>query len=272
MCMNVQMDSGRKIANVNGDILDIELRKGVGLTIGVWNWGIIIYELLLVKVGTGRWKSDPETDFSNLFCAIKIKTKIRITYPDPYSTDSSKYDEEEYEFKDESMSGKRNVNEIDRLLCLQKNNNSLSTDGNVTEESEGLFSHPSPSSVLEVCTPALPGNGIGNSIKEEDKVEPYQHDCTSALVGNGIGNAIIEEGSVYPILEEEQSVLDLWEVPIMSPSTQEFISRFGMSDFCGIDDIVAYPMPQDECEPPDESELTAEDIAWIDGVLNFENE
>ncbi|KAL4633216.1 hypothetical protein ACB092_04G106400 [Castanea dentata] len=198
--------------------------------------------------------------------------KILIGYPDPHSTDSSKYDEEEYEFKDESMFGKRNVNEIDRLLCLQKNSNSLLTDGNVKEETEGLFSHSSPSSVLEVYTPALLGNGIGNSIKEEDNVEPYLYDSTSALVGNEIGNAIIEEGSEFPILEEEQSVLDLWEVPIMSPSSQEFISQFGMSDFYGIDDIVAYPMPQDEREPPDESELTAEDIAWIDGVLNFENE
>ena len=196
--------------------------------------------------------------------------KIHITYPDPDSTDSSKYDEEEYEFKDKSMFGKRNVNEIDRLLCLQKNNNSLSTDGNVKEDTKGLFSHPSPSSVLEVST--LLGNGIGNSIKEEDNVEPYLYESTSAIVSNGIGNTIIEEGSEFLILEEEKSVLDLWEVPIMSPSTQEFISQFGMSDFCGIDDIVAYPMPQDECEPPDESELTAEDIAWIDGVLNFENE
>ena len=31
MCMNVQMDSSRTIANVNGDILEIELRKGMGL-------------------------------------------------------------------------------------------------------------------------------------------------------------------------------------------------------------------------------------------------
>ena len=31
MCMNVQMDSRRKIANVNGDILGIELSKGMGL-------------------------------------------------------------------------------------------------------------------------------------------------------------------------------------------------------------------------------------------------
>ncbi|KAK9996449.1 hypothetical protein SO802_021135 [Lithocarpus litseifolius] len=69
--------------------------------------------------------------------------------------------------------------------------NSLSIDGNVTEETKGLFSHPSPSSVLEFSTPTL--------------------------LGNGIGNTIIEEGSVFPIFEEEQSVLDFWEVPIMSP-------------------------------------------------------
>ena len=107
--------------------------------------------------------------------------------------------------------------EIDRLLWLQKNKNSLSTDGNDTEETKGLFSHPSPSSVLEVSTPALLGNGIGNSIKEEDNVELFLHNSISALLGNGIGNTIIEEGSVFPIFEEEQSVLDFWQVPIMSP-------------------------------------------------------
>ena len=32
MCMNVQMDSRRKMANVNGDILRIELRTGMVLT------------------------------------------------------------------------------------------------------------------------------------------------------------------------------------------------------------------------------------------------
>ena len=94
--------------------------------------------------------------------------------------------------------------------------NSLSIDGNVTEETKGLFSHPSPSSVLEFSTPTLLGNGIGNSIKEEDNVEPYLY-YISALVGNEIGNTIIEEGSVFPIFEEEQSVLDFWLVPIISP-------------------------------------------------------
>ena len=68
----------------------------------------------------------------------------------------------------------------------------------MTEETKGLFSHPSPSSVLEFSTPTLLGNGIGNSIKEEDNVGPYLY-YTSALVGNG---------SVFPIFEEEQSVLD----------------------------------------------------------------
>ena len=53
MCMNVQMDSRRKIANVNGDILGIELRKGMELKrcveLGDYNlW-------TFVKVGTGKW-------------------------------------------------------------------------------------------------------------------------------------------------------------------------------------------------------------------------
>ena len=44
MYMNVQMDSRRKIANITGDILGIELRKGIGLTDEVF--GTRIYELL----------------------------------------------------------------------------------------------------------------------------------------------------------------------------------------------------------------------------------
>ena len=53
MRMNVQMDSRRKIANVNGDILGIELRKGMGLKrcvkLGDYNlWTSI-------KVGTRKW-------------------------------------------------------------------------------------------------------------------------------------------------------------------------------------------------------------------------
>ncbi|GMY15337.1 ethylene-responsive transcription factor ERF118-like [Fagus crenata] len=106
--------------------------------------------------------------------------------------------------------------EIQQLV--EKNKNALLVDENVIqEETKDLFSHASPSSVLEVSTSALLGNGIGNSIQEKVSVEPILDVSTSALHGHGIVNSIKEKGSVEPILGEEQAVLSLWEVPIMPP-------------------------------------------------------
>ncbi|XP_075663171.1 uncharacterized protein LOC142632691 [Castanea sativa] len=152
--------------------------------------------------------------------------------------------------------------------------NSLSIDGNVTEKTKDLFSHPSPSSVLEFSTPTLLGNGIGNSIKEEDNVEPYLYYSTSAVVGNRVGNTIIEEESMLPILEEEQLVLDFWEVPIMSPNILELFLQFYNQNFNGINDIDAYPILQNECDEkyalsPFDTEFATENFSWIDDVLNF---
>ncbi|KAL4633219.1 hypothetical protein ACB092_04G106700 [Castanea dentata] len=158
--------------------------------------------------------------------------------------------------------------EIDRLLWLQKNkNSSSSTDGNDKEETKGLYSHPSsPSSVLEVSTPALLGNGIGNSNKEEDNVEQFLHNSISAL----LGNTIIEEGSVFPILEEEQSILDFWEAPIISPSILELFPQFDNQNFNAIyiKDIDAYPMLEDEWGkdydlPPVDIEFATEEFSWM---------
>ena len=106
--------------------------------------------------------------------------------------------------------------EIQQLV--EKNKNALLVDENVIqEETKDLFSHASPSSVLEVSTSALLGNGIGNSIQEKVNLEPILDVSTSALHGHGIVNSIKEKGSVEPILGEEQAVLSLWEVPIMPP-------------------------------------------------------
>ena len=310
--------------------------------------------------------------------------KIRIIYSDPYATESSSDDEEEkYEFKHESMGGKRNVKEIflpgpqhdsytdtcpqhnsdkckqkisisnqlckdmevgetsasnefiyknkvgrsssiykgvrlrssgkygseitnpiegcrvwlgtfnteieaavaykkrslefERLQSLEKKKNSLSTDVNaISEECKDLFSYPiSPSSVLEVSTPAILGNGIGYSIKEESSEEPIQYGSTAALVGNGIGYSIKEENNEEPIqygstaalvgngignsikegnvdtnLEEEQSFLDF------------------------MDDIDDYPTLGDEggeeyALPPFDFEFATGDFSWIDKVLNL---
>ena len=83
-----------------------------------------------------------------------------------------------------------------------------------------------------------------------------------------------EEGSVFPIFEEEQSVLDFWQVPIMSPYILELFPQFDNQNFNGINDIDAYPMLQDECGeeyalPPFDIEFTTENFSWIDDVLNF---
>ncbi|KAG6675677.1 hypothetical protein I3842_15G115300 [Carya illinoinensis] len=278
--------------------------------------------------------------------------RIRITYHDPYATDSSSDDEEEYEFKkDESMGIKRFVREIslpdfqydeetspqnnsdeskgkiststridakifndkkvlrssslykgvrrrkygkyiaeirdplqrcrlwlgtydtaeeaavayqkkrleiERLQFLVKNKmNSLSTDHPAMwEEKPNLFSHPSPSSVLDVSASSLLGSGTRNPIKEEDNVEP--------------------------LLEGEKSVLALLEVPLVRPleSTQELklgcysydCLIFGddfIRDFDCRNDIDIYPEYEVEhdlaCDLPYlDIDFAKQDFSWID--------
>jgi len=83
-----------------------------------------------------------------------------------------------------------------------------------------------------------------------------------------------KEGSVFPIFEEEQSVLDFWQVPIISPYILELFPQFDNQNFNGINDIDAYPMLQDECGEEYallsfDIEFTTENFSWIDYVLNF---
>ncbi|GMY33934.1 ethylene-responsive transcription factor ERF118-like [Fagus crenata] len=200
--------------------------------------------------------------------------------------------------------------EIQQLV--EKNKNSLLTDQNAIpeEETKDLFSHPSPSSLLEVSTSArfvngiensineeanvepilnvsisaILSDGIDNSIKEEANVEPILDVSTSAVLGNGIENSNKEEGSVEPILEEEQSILSLWEVPIIMPPlySQESMSghegylqlgNYFEQDFNGINEIDAYPMLDIESGdafalPSPDTDFADEDFSWIDDVLN----
>lgn len=81
-----------------------------------------------------------------------------------------------------------------------------------SEESSGLFSYPSPSSVLDVPTRTSLSHGIEAPIKEENNEEKTH-----------------EEISELKMVEERQSVLDLWEEPALSPSiSQELLS----GDYC----------------------------------------
>lgn len=151
--------------------------------------------------------------------------------------------------------------EIETLQLLVKNKmNSLPTDHPAKwEEKPNLFSHPSPSSVLDVSTLALLGSGTGNPIKEE--------------------------GNVEPLLEGEESVLALLEVPAVQPleCTQELkldsydCSLFFGDDFIGDfncrNDLDVYPEYEVEhglaCDLPFlDIDFANQDFSWIDETLN----
>lgn len=151
--------------------------------------------------------------------------------------------------------------EIESLQLVERNENSLSADRPaMPEENQDLFSHSSPSSVLDVSTSTLLGCGTGNLLKEEGNVEP-------AL--------------------EEQSVLDMLEVRqvpfVATLDSQELIlgydySAFGNDSirlFDGSNDIDGYPMCTVEygvaCELPSlDMEFAKQDLSWVEETLNVD--
>ncbi|KAF2298754.1 hypothetical protein GH714_026572 [Hevea brasiliensis] len=83
-----------------------------------------------------------------------------------------------------------------------------------SEESIGLFSYPSPSSVLDVSTTTSLSHGVEVSIKEEKIEEKAEKEFT-----------------VGKMVEERQSISDLWEESSLSPSiSQELLSGDYYSD------------------------------------------
>ncbi|KAL4633215.1 hypothetical protein ACB092_04G106300 [Castanea dentata] len=114
--------------------------------------------------------------------------------------------------------------EFERLQWLEKNKNSLSTNVNaISEECKDLFSNPiSPSSVLEVSTPAILGNGLGYSIKEEGSVDANLEEEQSFL-------DFMDDIDAYPTLGDECG--DLYALP---PFDFEFATR----DFSWIDKVL----------------------------------
>ncbi|KAI9174792.1 hypothetical protein LWI28_022769 [Acer negundo] len=80
--------------------------------------------------------------------------------------------------------------EFESLVELQKNKNVSATSIDVSEVSNGSFSLPSPSSVLD------DGNRIGNLIKQEDEHEnKFVQECNAEkkLVRNYDGEEVVEE-------------------------------------------------------------------------------
>lgn len=135
------------------------------------------------------------------------------------------------------------------------------------EETERVFCHPSPSSVLEISGTASLGIGLKQA-KEESSVE---------VLGG--------EGSVQPFFEEELSILKFPEEPMLPLDIEQLglgcgenyvfssLDQFfdGMSDIVdtGMSAIVDYPAFNDGngeaiCLPALDSDFGQQDFAWID--------
>ncbi|KAK9278346.1 hypothetical protein L1049_027911 [Liquidambar formosana] len=128
----------------------------------------------------------------------------------------------------------------------------------VSEDTNGLFAHPSPSSVLDVST--------------------------STTLSNGPGNLIEEENDVVKLVEEEQPTWDFLEEPLLTPSINEELnwcyqnnSLFGKNDFdqffdgLNMNDLL---MCQTESGVADDRldfdfEMGKDELAWIDQALNI---
>lgn len=160
-----------------------------------------------------------------------------------------------------------------------KNLSIVSTESTlVSEETKDIFSHPSPSSVLDVTKSASLANAFGDKIKEENGVEEeFVKECNVEKAARRECN-----------YEDEQSISYLLEVPDLSPSMSEDLGDFGFEDmfkqfqddygqFYGIHN---QNYIEDSCVFEDlgngevinylsDIEPNLEDFAWADGTLNF---
>ncbi|KAJ0106372.1 hypothetical protein Patl1_19104 [Pistacia atlantica] len=211
--------------------------------------------------------------------------KLRIIYHDPEATDSSSEDDDDYHHRRTQFHGvKRYVTEISLPGSLHEASGENSLQQNVvegktmSEETKDTFSHPSPSSVLDVTTSASLANAFGDRIKEE----------------NGIGEEFVKGCNVEKAArrecnyEDEQSISYLLKVPDLSPSMSEDLGDFGFEDMfkqCQDDYGQFYGVPnqnyiEDSCVVEDlgngvvisnlfDIEPSLEDFAWADGTLSF---
>ncbi|CAK9186616.1 unnamed protein product [Ilex paraguariensis] len=117
--------------------------------------------------------------------------------------------------------------EIERTLMLERSKKSISSAASTgqgscaSEETNALFSHPSPSSVLDVSTSNPFVNGPGNAIKEE----------TNAIKIEGEGEKLpivgfSENQLVLPSIRQEFNMGFDDHLPFGSDMGDQFISNF----------------------------------------------
>lgn len=161
--------------------------------------------------------------------------------------------------------------EFDSLLELERTKDLPVDSEVVSEESNVLCSHPSPSSVLDVCTTTSLGHGPESSIKEEGNVEMAAEECNM-------------ERMVEDCFDKEQCISDLWEEPMLSPSVDQLLSfdqysQFGNGFdqfFDGVNDGEGFQMSKNSemIDSPtdgvmDLPNIELETLAFVEETLNF---
>lgn len=164
----------------------------------------------------------------------------------------------------------KSESESSRLTEQSKDSSSLeSAIGTAaSKETECVFSHPSPSSVLDISSAASHGMEIEKSVKEECNVE--------FLAG---------EGCVYvePCREEEPTISDLFKEKMELPlASQEFglgFSEYSIFEndfdnfFDGVDPMDDYQVCKEENGeamnlPSLDFDFGKQSLAWLDESLN----
>ncbi|KAH7549323.1 hypothetical protein ACOSP7_025945 [Xanthoceras sorbifolium] len=197
--------------------------------------------------------------------------------------------------------------EFESMVELQKNQNMSATSTDVSEEANGLFSLPSPSSVLDLTTSASLGNGVRNPIKDEDNpANKFVQECNAEKkqVRKHDPKEVVEEceaekvvqrcnvEKIWPVcdvekvdFEEYQSISYILQEPDMSPLVREDLGFLDMSSqfqadyeqFYHGDYSYNYADDPSLCGEVDNGEVidfcniepNLEDFAWADGTLNF---
>lgn len=166
---------------------------------------------------------------------------------------------------------KKKKEEFDSKMALERANNLHVDTKVVSEEFDGLCSHPSPLSVLDVSTMTSLGHGL------ESNVEMVAKECN-------MESSIKEESCVEMIeddSEEVQCISDLWEERTLSPSvSQELLgfdqqSQFGQffdgfingEGFSMCDNTEPVSSPMDGVMDLPDIEL--ETLAFVEETLNF---
>lgn len=129
----------------------------------------------------------------------------------------------------------------------------------VSEETNGLFFHPSPSSVLDVSTSTTNDVGAGSLIKKEEDIHMMDLDKEPI-------SSFLEEPLISPTLDEALN-LDSGFKDSTLPDFDQILNDLYMDYLpkCEFDDVMT-------CDIPDDAlfgGLSADELAWIDDTLNI---